>query len=131
MATTTADQAVRLPGARPQDRRAGESWIRRLPLLPALVFTIIVTQIPFLLTIYYSLQSWNIAKPGSPHWVGLHNYGDVFSDPVFYAALLHTIEITFGMVRMRLFVPGTTQGYVPPHYRPATPPSALGSEPAR
>jgi sorbitol/mannitol transport system permease protein len=66
--------------------------------MPALLFTIVVTQVPFLLTIYYSLQSWNIAKPGSPHWVGLHNYGDVFSDPVFYGALLHTIEITFGSV---------------------------------
>jgi sorbitol/mannitol transport system permease protein len=30
--------------------------------------------------------------------VGLRNYGDVFSDPVFYGALLHTIEITFGAV---------------------------------
>jgi sorbitol/mannitol transport system permease protein len=98
MATTTADQAVRLPGARRQDRRARESWLRRIPLMPALLFTIVVTQIPFLLTLYYSLQSWNIAKPGSPHWVGLRNYGDVFSDPVFYGALLHTIEITFGSV---------------------------------
>ncbi|HEX3629445.1 MAG TPA: sugar ABC transporter permease [Candidatus Dormibacteraeota bacterium] len=97
MATATAERAVHLPGARGQDRR-NERWIRRLPLMPALLFTIVVTQVPFLLTIYYSLQSWNIAKPGSPHWVGLHNYGDVFSDPVFYGALLHTIEITFGSV---------------------------------
>src|SRR6202012_1231270 len=59
---------------------------------------IIVTQIPFLLTLYYSLQSWNIAKPGSPRWAGLSNYSAVFSDPVFYGALLHTIEITFGSV---------------------------------
>jgi polyol transport system permease protein len=98
MATTTADQAVRLPGARQQRRRTSEAWARRLPLMPALVFTIIVTQIPFLLTLYYSLTSWNIAKPGSPHWVGLHNYGAVFTDPVFYGALLTTIEITFGSV---------------------------------
>jgi sorbitol/mannitol transport system permease protein len=98
MATTTADRTVHLPGAQRRERRTSDAWIRRLPLLPALVFTIVVTQIPFLLTIYYSLQSWNIAKPGSPHWVGLNNYSDVFSDPVFYGALLHTIEITFGSV---------------------------------
>ena len=98
MTTTTADQAVRLPGARGEERRKREAWSRRIPLLPALLFTIIVTQIPFLLTIYYSLQSWNIAKPGSPHWTGLNNYGTVFSDPVFYGALLHTVEITFGSV---------------------------------
>jgi sorbitol/mannitol transport system permease protein len=98
MATVTAGKAVHLPGARGQGRRTSESWLRRIPLLPALLFTILITQIPFLLTIYYSLQSWNIAKPGSPHWVGLNNYGAVFSDPVFYAAVLHTIEITFGSV---------------------------------
>jgi sorbitol/mannitol transport system permease protein len=96
MATAAAERPVYLPGER--GRGAGEAWSRRLPLMPALLFTIAVTQIPFLLTIYYSLQSWNLAKPGSPHWVGLRNYGDVFSDPVFYGALLHTIEITFGAV---------------------------------
>jgi sorbitol/mannitol transport system permease protein len=98
MATTTAERPVLVPGARGRRRTAGEGWSRRLPLMPALLFTIAVTQIPFLLTIYYSLQSWNLAKPGSPHWVGLRNYEDVFSDPVFYGALLHTIEITFGAV---------------------------------
>ena len=70
------------------------------PLMPALLFTIVVTQIPFLLTIYYSLQSWNLAKPSSPHWVGLRNYGDVFSDPVFYGALLHTIENGLGVATL-------------------------------
>ena len=29
-------------------------WRRRLPLLPALIFTIVVTQLPFLVSIYYS-----------------------------------------------------------------------------
>jgi sorbitol/mannitol transport system permease protein len=98
MATTAAERPVFAPGARAGGRAAREAWSRRLPLMPALLFTIAVTQIPFLLTIYYSLQSWNLARPGSPHWVGLHNYGDVFSDPVFYGAILHTIEITFGAV---------------------------------
>jgi polyol transport system permease protein len=98
MATATAERPVFAPGERGHGRRAGEAWSRRLPLLPALLFTIVITQVPFLLTIYYSLQSWNLAKPSSPQWVGLRNYGDVFSDPVFYGALLHTVEITFGAV---------------------------------
>jgi sorbitol/mannitol transport system permease protein len=98
MTTVTADRAVHLPGARRQRSRARESWARRLPLLPALAFTILITQVPFLLTIYYSLTSWDIAKPGAPRWVGLANYGNVFSDPVFYGAVLHTVEITFGSV---------------------------------
>jgi sorbitol/mannitol transport system permease protein len=98
VSTVATDHAVQAPGARQRQSRGAEAWSRRIPLLPALLFTILVTQIPFLLTVYYSLQSWNIAKPGSPHWVGLSNYGNVFSDPVFYGALVHTIEITFGGV---------------------------------
>jgi len=39
-------------GARADRRRQG--WVRRAPLLPALVFTIIITQLPFLVTLYYS-----------------------------------------------------------------------------
>ena len=54
---------------RPDARRQG--WVRRGPLLPALVFTIIVTQLPFLVTLYYSLESWSLVRPGSQHFVGL------------------------------------------------------------
>jgi len=95
MSATTATE-LRAPGrgeARARERR--RRWARRAPLLPALIFLIVVTQIPFILTLFYSLFSWDLAKPGSPHWVGLSNYGSVFSDPVFFAAVLHTIEITF------------------------------------
>ena len=35
----------------PRGVSRSESWQRRLPLLPALIYTIVVTQIPFLLTI--------------------------------------------------------------------------------
>ena len=95
-ATTAAATRVgarRPRGAEVQERR--ERWARRGPLLPALIFLIIVTQIPFVLTLFYSLFSWDLAKPGSPHWVGLNNYGAVFTDPVFFSAVLHTVEITF------------------------------------
>src|SRR5437899_8156509 len=32
-------------------------WRRRLPLLPALLFTVAVTQLPFLVSIYYSFTN--------------------------------------------------------------------------
>ncbi len=40
-----------------------EGWRRRGPLLPALIFMIVVTQIPFLFTLYYSTLSWNWFGP--------------------------------------------------------------------
>ncbi len=75
-----------------------EGWVRRAPLLPALVFTIVVTQIPFLLTIYYSLQSWNLVRPGSQRFVWFENYVSVFADSQFRGVALNTIIMTFGSV---------------------------------
>ena len=38
-------------------------WRTRLPLLPALVFTVLLTQIPFVMNIWYSLTDWTIVPP--------------------------------------------------------------------
>lgn len=83
-----------------QDRPATkrEGWIRRGPLLPGLIFAIIVTQLPFLFTIYYSLQSWNLVRPGSQRFVWLENYASVFTDSTFREAALNTIWVTVGCV---------------------------------
>jgi sorbitol/mannitol transport system permease protein len=92
---TALDTAV--DGRQTPSRRAparASRWPRRAPLLPALVFAIIVTQLPFLLTVWYSLQSWNLVRPGSEHFVGLSNYVDVFSDAVFRETALNTVVIT-------------------------------------
>ena len=75
-----------------------EGWVRRAPLLPALVFTIVVTQIPFLLTLYYSFQSWNLVRPGSLHFVGFQNYAAVFADSQFRGVVLNTVIMTLGSV---------------------------------
>jgi sorbitol/mannitol transport system permease protein len=75
-----------------------EGWRRRGPLLPALIFTIIVTQIPFILTLYYSLQSWNLVRPGSQEFVWFSNYGDVFADSQFRTVALNTVIMTLGSV---------------------------------
>lgn len=71
-----------------------EAWSRRAPLMPALIFAIIVTQLPFVLTLWYSLQSWNLVRPGSEHFVGFDNYIDVFADSTFRSAAWHTILLT-------------------------------------
>ncbi|HEY5853361.1 MAG TPA: sugar ABC transporter permease [Aldersonia sp.] len=75
-----------------------EGWRRRGPLLPALIFMIVVTQIPFLFTLYYSTQSWNLVRPGSRHFVGLQNYVAVFSDRQFWQVTINTIVLIVGTV---------------------------------
>ncbi|WP_420791406.1 carbohydrate ABC transporter permease [Actinomycetospora lutea] len=84
-------------GGKPMIDRA-EGWRRRAPLLPALIFTIIVTQIPFILTLWYSLQSWNLVRPGSQEFVGFANYLDVFADSQFRQVALNTVIMTLGSV---------------------------------
>ncbi|OLM02138.1 Various polyols ABC transporter, permease component 1 [Pseudonocardia sp. Ae406_Ps2] len=79
-----------------------DGWIRRAPLLPALIFTIIITQLPFLVTIWYSLQSWNLVRPGSQRFVGLENYATVFTDSQFRGVALNSILLTLGSVAIAM-----------------------------
>ena len=75
-----------------------DSWLRRLPLLPALVYVIVVTQIPFLLTIYYSFFSWNLLKPGSFKFAGLDNYARLLTDESIRIAVLNTLVLTVSVI---------------------------------
>src|SRR6185437_8076477 len=90
VADRRGDAAV--ASARTRDRRRNRR--RRIPLLPALLFTIVATQIPFLLTIYYSLQSYNLYDPFARHFAGLHNYTLIFTDPIFRTALVNTLILS-------------------------------------
>ena len=98
MATTaTAPPAVlrrrSAPTSLAQERRR-----RRGPLLPALIFTIVVTQLPFLVTLVYSFFSWNLLRPGSREFAFLENYGQVLGDSATRKALLVTVLLTAGAV---------------------------------
>src|SRR5437667_8100324 len=74
--------------------RLSESWRRRLPLLPALLIMIVLTQVPFVMSVYYSLTDWHVVPPGPRDWVGLHNYGQLFHDHFFKDATVTSIQLT-------------------------------------
>jgi sorbitol/mannitol transport system permease protein len=95
-------EPVRTAGPRPG---SGESrWRRRLPLLPALVFAIVVTQLPFLATLVISSLHWNILRPGEERFAGLANYGIVFTDPRLRAAVVNTVILTASVVVISLLI---------------------------
>ena len=79
-------------------------WGRRSLILPAMLYTIVVTQIPFVITIWYSLQSWNLLRPGTRHFVGLDNYGKVFTDAGFRTAVVNTVFFTASAVLFSLVI---------------------------
>jgi sorbitol/mannitol transport system permease protein len=78
-----------------------------MPLLPALIYMIVVTQAPFVVTLWYSLRSWNTLTPGSNKFVWFDEYKLVFSDPTFRAAVLNTVKITASSVILSMLL-GTT-----------------------
>jgi sorbitol/mannitol transport system permease protein len=76
-------------------RPAASGWLRRAPLAPALVFTVVVTQIPFLLTLWYSFQKYNLNYPTRPReFPTLYNYRTIFKDHIFRTAVLNTVLLT-------------------------------------
>jgi sorbitol/mannitol transport system permease protein len=58
------------PGQDRALRRAGD-WARRAPLLPALIFLIIVTQLPFVGTLVISFTNWNAYYPDERGFAGI------------------------------------------------------------
>lgn len=81
-----------------------EGWRRRGPLLPALIFMIVVTQIPFLFTLYYSTLSWNLVRPGSRQFVGFQNYIAVVKDSQFWSVAFNTVVLIVGVVLISAFL---------------------------
>ena len=93
----STDAALASGGVRvgPSASSAGwDSWLRRLPLLPALIYVVLVTQIPFVLTIFYSLQDWNLLRSDPARFAGLQNYSAVLSDPSVRIAVWNTVVLT-------------------------------------
>jgi sorbitol/mannitol transport system permease protein len=111
MTALTADTE---PSVRQQEPRPSkEKWRLRGPLLPALIFTIIVTQIPFLVTIAISTLNWNVLQPGEKSFLGLgyyesfaglDNYVTVFTDARLRTAVVNTITLTASVVVFSLLL---------------------------
>ncbi|MEU1810733.1 sugar ABC transporter permease [Micromonospora sp. WMMD1076] len=96
--STATSPPLSRPARRPAAPGGLAGWARRAPLLPALIFAIVVTQVPFLVTLYLSTLDWNALRPGKRTFVGLANYGQVLTDTRLRAALLNTVVLTAGSV---------------------------------
>lgn len=70
-------------------REARWAWTFVTPTLLGLLF---FTLGPFIFAIYISLTDWNLL--GSPKWVGLDNFKELFHDQVFWTAWVNTVYYT-------------------------------------
>lgn len=81
-----------------------DKWRRRLPLLPALLFTIVVTQIPFIVNIWFSLQHWTIVPPRGPDFIGLENFTKGYSNQFFLDSVMVSVTMTVAAVLLSLLL---------------------------
>src|SRR5437588_1308188 len=65
-------------------------------LLPALAYLALMTQAPFVLTLWYSFHRWILTSPQLGHaWIGVDNFRyELLHDPIFRTAIVNTLEIT-------------------------------------
>ncbi len=87
-------------GAAQRRKKMGEG--RRWLSTPGIVFLALVTQIPFVLTIYYSLRGWNLLRPDSNAFVGLRNFSYILRSADFYTVLGNTLYLTLSVVVITL-----------------------------
>ena len=76
--------------------------LRRWLPLPAILFMIVVTQAPLVITLGYSLERWNLLRPKRRAFIGFENYPDVLSNPSFVTIIVNTLVITVSVVVVTL-----------------------------
>jgi polyol transport system permease protein len=84
--------------------RRGAAWARRAPLLPAMVFMVVVTQLPFIATLVISTLDWNSFRPGERSFVFLDNYKTVFTDRALREAVVNTVIFTVSVVAISVIL---------------------------
>jgi sorbitol/mannitol transport system permease protein len=85
---------------RPSNRL--RAWATRAPLLPALVFMIVVTQLPFVATLVISFFDWNSLYPDARSFAGFANYEQVLTDAELRRSVWTTILLTAAVVLVSL-----------------------------
>lgn len=108
--TTAVAELPQTPPVRratPTARERSGLRLARMLVWPALAVAIVITQVPFLVTIYYSFREWNLLRPGEQEFVGFKNYATVLGNGAFLGSLWATVlivgvsvavAVVFGMV---------------------------------
>ncbi|MER5888903.1 sugar ABC transporter permease [Streptomyces sp. NPDC001941] len=71
-------------------------------MLPALVFLVVVTQLPFVGTLLISFTRWNALEPDERRFGTLENYTTALTDPQLRDAIVTTVLLTATVVLVSL-----------------------------
>jgi ABC-type sugar transport system permease subunit len=77
-----------------------EELIAYLFILPSFLGFVVFLVVPMVASLGISLYDWELLTP--PTFVGLKNFGTLFTDRVFKDVLVNTVYYTFGLVPLNL-----------------------------
>jgi sorbitol/mannitol transport system permease protein len=91
-----------------QKRKSGEQFsdqtLHRMLIWPALIFMIIVTQVPLLFTLRYSMERWNLLRPARRAFIWFENYPDIITNKDFWVIIWNTLVLTGSVVVFTLII---------------------------
>ena len=101
--SVTAEKASGKAAKKPRsDRAKAERKLGMLLCAPAALVMLAVTAYPIANAIWLSLQKSDLRFPDQAEFVGLSNYGEVLSSPLWWKDVLHTVVLTVASVSIEL-----------------------------
>lgn len=99
----TLENKMRLQAA-PPGQKPKNQWVSFRGLLssPAIIYLIILTQIPVIFTLGYSLSNWNFLRPERTQFVGVNNYLDFVQDADMLTIVRNTLTFASSVVLFSL-----------------------------
>jgi sorbitol/mannitol transport system permease protein len=97
---TTGEKIAQLPIAAVP--RQATAHFRSLLSRPAIIYLIILTQVPVVFTLYYSTTNWNFLRPERTRFIGLDNYLDFFQDSDTLTIVGNSLVFSFSVVILSL-----------------------------
>jgi multiple sugar transport system permease protein len=86
------------------DRTRHERRLAWMLCAPAVIVMLAVTAWPIIQALYLSLFSYRLTDPGAREFVGLHNYGVILTDSLWWQDVFTTVFITVVTVAVELVI---------------------------
>jgi len=67
-------------------------------LSPSVILLLVWMIVPLVMTLWFSLQRYNLLYPDRAGFVGLANYASFVASPAFWAAILNTLTLVLGVL---------------------------------
>jgi trehalose/maltose transport system permease protein len=105
MTTTTAAPApAPVAAARASERARAENRLGWKLVAPAVVLMLLVTAYPMLRALYLSLFRYRVTAPDAREFIGLENYLNVLTDPLWWRDVGNTVFIMVVTVAVELVI---------------------------